>query len=33
MENTWENYNVNSMRHKNWDYSNSGWYFITICFK
>ena len=31
MENTWENYNVNSMRHKNWDYSNSGWYFITIC--
>ena len=31
MENTWKNYNVNSMRHKNWDYSNSGWYFITIC--
>jgi len=31
MENTWKNYNVHSMRHKNWDYSNSGWYFITIC--
>ena len=26
-----KNYKINSMRLKNWDYSSSGWYFITIC--
>jgi len=31
MDYQWKNFKSNSMRLKNWDYSNSGWYFITIC--